>query len=335
MRKLIFLFLVTSLFILTQCSSSSDEEIKNIYYQSQNIAKNGDFDNAIRFLEENIPKKNRDSKYYFFKGLYIKTDDPVGRSHEAILDFLEAYKNSPENYDILRMIGSTYLILEEYSESITFLRLSIKEFTDNGPQPYTLLAEALYRNNQYREALIEIDKSLEINPEDSWSFFIKGLILSQTEGYNIFHTYYLKAIEIDPDNWSIKKDYALRLIEMDEYEKVELFLENERTNINEAWFYMCEGVYFLTSFEIQEAESSFLLAYNFDSYPVDLLKYLSLMYYFKKDSDSSINYLMAYLTTKKRNTIIYKPKNDLEYLTYFSNDKIATRLLNSIQNSVK
>ncbi len=70
-----------------------------------------------------------------------------------------------ENHNELKELGYDLLSSKKVNQSIEIFKLAISEFPDNA-NLYNNLAEAYYTNEQYKLALLNYKKSLELNPKN-------------------------------------------------------------------------------------------------------------------------------------------------------------------------
>ena len=80
-------------------------------------------------------------------------------------------------------------------------------------------AEEEVANKNFSTALDLVNKSIELSPNESDAYVLKGIILSETKQTAFAATAYEKAIEIDPQNASAYSNYAMHLYQAGNKEK--------------------------------------------------------------------------------------------------------------------
>ena len=65
------------------------------------------------------------------------------------------------------------------------------------PQAYMLKSDALFETGHVNEALVDINKSLELNPDVSYSWYLKARILMGKSNYDDALECFKKAVSID------------------------------------------------------------------------------------------------------------------------------------------
>lgn len=296
----IFLFLLIVVF--SSCSMSIEKQIV-IYEQASEKVKSGDPGGALKMIETRIPNSDRKFVYYFYHGLYTRAQNYIKYTALALEDFLRAYDIKPDDYDINLEIGASYVFLEEYDKAIPYLEKALERFElgkrviIESPPPYQFLAEAYLRAERFEEALEMNTRGIESNadPDDQWSYFIRGVILSQDGDVDSLTENYLIARkiigEINLDDLEIRRDYGLRLIEMGYTAMAnDLYMEWLRENDKYYFCYAEMGYILMLEGDWDKSFELLKTAESINNVDATLLQYLSFYYYFNGDLIRACNY---------------------------------------------
>ena len=86
------------------------------------------------------------------------------------------------------------------------------------PQAYMLKADALFETHNIDEALVNVNKSLELNPDISYSWYLKAKIFMAKDNYTDALIYFDKALDIDANIDCYLFDKASCYLNLLEYE---------------------------------------------------------------------------------------------------------------------
>ncbi len=114
------------------------------------------------------------------------------------------------------LLGTKYYFLKDYTTALIYANKVI-ELKPDFPRAYHLKALIFQQLKRYDQALLLIDKAIELGSKIGWR--IKAVILKDIGFYNEALEYANKAIEIDPDSVFAIKCKAEILIKLGRYEE--------------------------------------------------------------------------------------------------------------------
>ena len=148
----------------------------------------------------------------------------MGDIDNAIVYYKKAFDLDPKNSDIAYYIGALYSDKEDYNNAKTYTDKALALNKDN-KQAQELLeslnaqlasqeleqAISLFDSEKYAESLALLNKILEVEPNDAYALYYRGMIYDTQKKYNEAIADYKKAINISPDltivNYLIAVDY--------------------------------------------------------------------------------------------------------------------------------
>jgi tetratricopeptide (TPR) repeat protein len=120
---------------------------------------------------------------------------------------LQAYKNAiylkPEYRELYYDIGYTFSHLDSYDSAEHYLKKCSEIFSER-KEVLEIRFYNFYRWGKYKEALITLDKILEINPRDTKAMFSKGIIHFINGRSDLARRCWETAYSGDPGNIQIK-----------------------------------------------------------------------------------------------------------------------------------
>ncbi|MDP3186038.1 MAG: tetratricopeptide repeat protein [Anaerolineales bacterium] len=145
------------------------------------------------------------------------------RSQDAIRAYQKAFEIDPNNAQLWNEQGNVYLNADAYDEAINAYRKAIE--LDHGfGWPYSNLALAYSHKGKHTEAIPLYQKSIELfssNRDKASAWNRLGNTYQQLHDYDNAIAAYQRAVELDPDNATFKKD-------LDE-------IHNDLGQVDEAW----------------------------------------------------------------------------------------------------
>lgn len=179
MHKLLILFIII---FQVGCSSGDPSEV----YLNKGLARYDikDYAGALLYFDKSIELKPKFNIAYAFRG-FVKNFTKDYQS--AVLDFNEAIKRPDEPSD--KFIGSLFL-----GRATSKIEL---------------------RN--YKEALEDIKKSIELNPKDPTAYFLRGRINNETMKYEEAKIDFDKALELFPDFIPVYLERGVVKYELSDY----------------------------------------------------------------------------------------------------------------------
>lgn len=145
----------------------------------------------------------------------------LGDLEQAIL-YLEQSLEEKENIDTLFQLGFSYLQNKKYRRSIETLN-KLKELDPSYTSLYPYLAKGLEEENELDKALETVKEGLRVDQYNYELFYYGADIALKLENETLAEDYYLKAIQLAPENSSVQLAYTNLLLQQERYdETVEL-----------------------------------------------------------------------------------------------------------------
>jgi len=152
-------------------SGSSAETIQqNFILHQKNLVRTGPRPVNQVIVAQDIPK---DAQKLYEKALSSLKDK---RSDDAISELKNAVAIFPRYHLALQKLGEEYIARQRFQEAIDVLLLVIEIEPRSYDGQYGL-AYSLYQMQKHQDALVAVDKSLEINSSSVNSLFLRGMIL--------------------------------------------------------------------------------------------------------------------------------------------------------------
>lgn len=145
----------------------------------------------------------------------------LDRYKESAESYEEAVKSNKDKYTIstFENLGDGLYDDKKYEDSIYFFNIVINQYPDKADYAYYSKSMSLFDLQKYDEALMSIDKSIEINPNDDYYYSMKGLIYEELEKLEEALEYYDKAIKVDPKEPQNYNDKGDILNDLDRHEE--------------------------------------------------------------------------------------------------------------------
>jgi tetratricopeptide (TPR) repeat protein len=183
--------------------------------------------------------------------------------------------------------------MKEYDQAIPYLEkaYALYDPKSGAPPPYWDLAESYLHVGRLDEALKMNVEALEENPE-YWIYFQKGVILSELGNIQALNDNYKIAKQINSDDITLDRDYALQLIKINEVEQA-IQLYNTWLRGQENYYDWCYADLGYINMLKGEWDNSFKLiqkAEEINNTAVLTLKYLSFYYFFIQNYNKAYEY---------------------------------------------
>lgn len=188
MHKIIALFILTA-GLLIACNNPSS---KNNTNDSVN-----DTTESIESLNKQI-RENPENAQLFVKRAHLQLDGE--NIDEAINDFEIALRVDSLLPDVYNELCDLYLLRGESGKAKDALLKCLELFPFND-EARLKLAQIYFYVEMYKEAMREIVNLETNNLQSSDSYFVKGLILNETQAYQEAIKALRKSIEYDTENW--------------------------------------------------------------------------------------------------------------------------------------
>jgi tetratricopeptide (TPR) repeat protein len=130
-----------------------------------------------------------------------KIDSIIGAGNfkEAQKLLEAAIKNTPKNEDALRSLGKLYLSLNEPDKAIEILNKAL-QLNINCVNCFANIAIANAQKQNYKEALIYINKAITIEPTKTVFLITRGEIFSAAKQFKNALSDYNKGVQLEPKN---------------------------------------------------------------------------------------------------------------------------------------
>ncbi|MCS5651775.1 MAG: tetratricopeptide repeat protein [Candidatus Marinimicrobia bacterium] len=200
----------------------------------------------------------------------LSTDPAAKIDNRPISELVNNYRNMfwAENYNKAVRMYNEYKGSKDKSkleDAINRFEQTVKIDPSEG-QTYSILSTSYYELGDNEKALASAKKAKEIMPEDFQPNMTLGQILSFTGDKENAINYIKKAVEIDPTNSNAVRTLATLYYDLGDKEKsVETFeaaIRTETDKVLKANLYFNLGVLNMQLDNFQEAEDSFMFAYD-------------------------------------------------------------------------
>lgn len=114
---------------------------------------------------------NEEYALHLFKGSDCLIN---ARYEQAVPEFKEALRLTPDNADLYYYIGLCHYSLEQYPEAISYLKKAEERKQDE--EIYYYLGVSNYSLGRYPEAISYLEKAIALNPGDAESYSLIGTI---------------------------------------------------------------------------------------------------------------------------------------------------------------
>lgn len=282
LRKILILILIITSFAVISCNNGKngtvDEDIIN------------DTTLTIEKLDKLIRKNPKNADLFIKRSeLYLE----VKNVKEAINDLEIALKVDTLRQDVYTRLSDLYLSVGQSEKAKNILTLCLYRFPFNVTARVELAKLYLYVQ-MYSEAMNEILNIETNNLQNADSYFVKALILNETETYDDAIKALKKAIEYNPEHWEaynlLGMIYARQKNPMAlEYFKtaVRLFPDNSEIRFNAGYVFQQFG-------EVDKAISEYNQAIKLDSTFYQAYYNLGYLYVIEnKDYKNALAYFTA------------------------------------------
>ena len=169
-------------------------------------------------------KKNKKKSKSFYKKISNKYCIPVIILLLAGIFYFTPIKERAAQGFINK--GNQYFSPSSYNIPKAEKYLKIASFIDpKSSAAHYQLGRIYFVRNDLKKAGSEIDKAINLNPEKTRSYYIKGLIDGYSENYNEAIIDFKKFIEMFPKEWAGYNDLAWAYYKNNDYENAKITLE--------------------------------------------------------------------------------------------------------------
>jgi tetratricopeptide (TPR) repeat protein len=130
----------------------------------------------------------------------------IDQEKKAIQLYQDALKKSPKNIRLLSRLIFCYTQLNDFDQATSLAKESIRLYP-NSPVGYIDLAYVYLNSNKPELAVDYAEKAHDISPFDPEAYRIKGIAWSEIGNWEKGRSAFTSALEHDPDNTEIMRDY--------------------------------------------------------------------------------------------------------------------------------
>lgn len=227
MKKILFSIILFGTSMITYSQSPEEIIIEAITFLDK-----GNYESALSTYEKGIEKYPELPIFYVLKG------EMFAKSNRRLTSNEEVYVKALKQFDLAIDLDSTFYpayssrgLLNIFHQKFD---LAILDFTnalkyasniDDQFNALTDLGSAKLYSKDYKGAIIEYEKALNIRPNEIGIFINMATILMNLKQFDKAEETFIKAIAIDPFNTSLLNNLALLNIDMGNYEEAILKLE--------------------------------------------------------------------------------------------------------------
>jgi tetratricopeptide (TPR) repeat protein len=192
-------------FLVGQSSDTNGEEILS---RGQQLAADGQTDEALLAFDRFKQRHPRDFRPFLYSGLTMLE---AGRPKDAILELDEAANRNPEGNEHILAYSQAKSELGRFGDAIQLLS-EFEDSSDLDPEALWLLADLYYRQKKHQEGLRILDKYAARKPDDPRTQLRRGQFLILAEKFEDALTALEEAKWANPFNPVIHFDMASTLV---------------------------------------------------------------------------------------------------------------------------
>lgn len=180
-----------------------------LLYISSLYQKKNDTENAKKYMEFAYRKNPRNPDVLYYYALFIKDEKP-DEAEKVLRELLEIEKDKPRGYSLL---GEIYILNKKYDEAIPLLKKSIELDTTNLDNFYNY-SFALLQAGHTKEAIINLENLKKKRCEDANVYFLLGSAYEEINDFRNALLNYDSAIQLEPERIDFLKAKAALLVKM-------------------------------------------------------------------------------------------------------------------------
>jgi tetratricopeptide (TPR) repeat protein len=157
---------------LIESGQETPETLAIVFLNRGNaLAKNGQFDIAIRDYDQAIKDNPQSAEAFWRRGFAL---EQKGEFDRAIADYDNALKLDPNNANAFANRGHAHSHKKEFDPAIEDLTQAIKLHA-NDARTYGLRANAYREKAQYDLAIQDCEQAIKLDPDDAYAYYVRGL----------------------------------------------------------------------------------------------------------------------------------------------------------------
>lgn len=181
---------------------TSQTEAQNKFREANTTFLNGDYDAALKILDELIEYHPKNARYFFLKSHVL---EHMNDNDESIKTCKTALEIDSENDSYFAFLAILYEKIGNFDGAIKAYHKAI-EINPEKYIYYAFLANAYQKIEKYDKAIEAYHKAIEINPEDDGNYVSLAIVYQEIGKYNEATEAFHKAIEINPKNQKFIKN---------------------------------------------------------------------------------------------------------------------------------
>ena len=230
-------------FILAkQCSEKADElrpdikeDIEWIELKTLTFQFLGDYETALKMIESkreaDIPKESVLDVHLSKADIFFN----LGRYDEAITNYKIASDLQPDDADPLINIGLSLCHQEKFDEAITFFDKALKKDVNN-VYAYNMKGYASYEMKMYTEANQCFAKALDLEQENSYSWFSLGQYnLAISKQFQLALSCFKKVLALRPNDTDTLTNVGISLFYLSKYQDAISFFDEALKSNSTDW----------------------------------------------------------------------------------------------------
>ena len=196
--------------VLEKSKPVSDEDYKVYYKRAFCFYSLGEFDNALKDVNEYVQKVPDDQA----KLLRAYINQELGNFDAQLADLNDFIAGSPGNPDLLRWRASVLMEAERYAEAEKDIRSLLQ--VQPGPELKAYLGLIYYYQQNPDSALTIFDEVIAENPEYPQTYLYSSSLALEEEAYDLALQYVNQGLGYDPGNLTLLFYKGIALVEKEE-----------------------------------------------------------------------------------------------------------------------
>ena len=179
----------------TNLSDQYDDHVLHLLEQAEDLKFNGQFDAAIKILQQIIIVEPTCTEAYEELGDNYLSTRELKKSEKALKQALKLDSHSANAHYLMGFLLS---LQEKWGKSVEELEQADSMFP-NHPEILRCLGWSFYNNNRKAQGVAVLERSAELNPEDPSTLCDLGVCYMNSLQYEKAKKAFSKVIKIDPN----------------------------------------------------------------------------------------------------------------------------------------
>ena len=194
-------------------------------YSSHKVSEvpdfNNDFyDNQLNYIDQQLKGHSADAMYLYKKALFLHQ---LQKNSEAVSVLKQALEYDQNNESLQLLAAKLFLENEDYEKAAKAIAY-LEQSQANSPAIDEVKARLKLANSELDEADELVDQAINKDPYNADYYYLKGKIKWQREDTLAAEEYYLKSIEITPDE-IVYKELMDVLMAREDYKRANTYLD--------------------------------------------------------------------------------------------------------------